>query len=99
MTSVLDQLRAARAGAPVAQAADASSALVPKVGTYQRISDAFESAATGITTDGVKRQAQACEYIAQARGWSIVRQYVDNNVSAFKDNVRRDAFEDMLADL
>ncbi len=97
MTTVLDQLLAARTGAPLP--ASEVEARQPVVGSYQRISDAYEGGSTGITTDGVERQAQACEHIAQARGWTIGRTYVDNNVSAFKDNVRRDAFEAMLDDL
>ena len=98
MTSVLDQLRQAKAGATAKTDAPAAPA-APRVGSYQRISDAYESAETGITTAGVDRQAEACKHIADARGWIIERPYVDNNVSAFKEAVRRDAFEEMLADL
>lgn len=97
MVNALAQLRAARTGPAVTPAQ--ATPHVPVVGSYQRISDAYESAETGLTTHGVERQAEACRHIAQARGWTIGREYVDNNVSAYKENVRRDAFEDMLADL
>lgn len=95
--SILDQLRAHRAGVVVAPESVAKAA--PIVGSYERISDAYESAETGVTTDGVERQADANGHIARARGWEIGQHYVDNNVSAYKVKVRRDAFEQMLDDL
>jgi site-specific DNA recombinase len=76
-----------------------AEASVPLVGSYVRISDAYEGRETGVTTDGVERQRQANEHIAQARGWTIAQTYEDNNVSAFRENVVRDGFEDLLADL
>jgi DNA invertase Pin-like site-specific DNA recombinase len=72
----------------------------PVVAAYERISDAYdEGTVSGLTTAGVERQAQANGHIAQARGWRIGQHYTDNSVSAFKANVRREAFEQMLADL
>jgi site-specific DNA recombinase len=94
--SVLSQLRDQRAGAPSGVAAEAA---VPVVGSYVRISDAYEGRETGVTTEGVERQEQANEHIAKARGWKIAQVYADNNVSAFRENVVRDGFEDLLSDL
>jgi site-specific DNA recombinase len=97
MADVLSQLRSQRAGSPVQAALEARSA--PVVGSYVRISDAYEGRETGVTTEGVDRQRDANAHIAQARGWEIAQTYEDNNVSAFRDGVVRDGFEDLLSDL
>lgn len=97
--SVLDQLQQYRSG-EARQETPAPSSALPVVGSYARISDAYESRETGVTEGGVKRQLQANKHIVQARQWQLAeRLYVDNNVSAFKSNVVRDAFEDLLDDL
>lgn len=71
----------------------------PRVGSYTRISDSYEGRETGVTTEGVDRQQAACEHIALARGWDIAANYCDNNVSAFREGVVRDGFEELLSDL
>ncbi len=47
---------------------------------------------------GVDRQRQECRDLAAARGWDIVRVYVDNDVSAFSGK-RRPGYERLLADV
>jgi site-specific DNA recombinase len=95
--SVLDQLRRARSG-EVMDAVVAAVEVVT-VGSYARISDAYEDAQTGVTEDGVKRQLAKNALIAEARSWTLAgKEYVDNHVSAFK-SVRRDSFEELLDDL
>lgn len=94
--SALDQLRGTAPSNTVRTATDGE----PVVGSYARISDAYEGKETGVTTHGVERQLQANRHIAKARGWLVHdREYVDNNVSAYQAGVERDAFEDLLADL
>jgi site-specific DNA recombinase len=65
-----------------------------KVAVYTRISRDDEG--NGL---GVARQRQDCERLADLRGWDVARVYEDNDVSAFKRNVRRSEFELMLSDL
>ncbi|MEU1512981.1 recombinase family protein [Streptomyces sp. NPDC005811] len=48
---------------------------------------------------GVARQREDCERLADLRGWDVAKVYEDNDVSAFKRNVRRPEFELMLSDL
>lgn len=45
---------------------------------------------------GIDRQRQACASLADARGWRVVREYVDNSVSASKGV--RPAWTELLAD-
>lgn len=47
---------------------------------------------------GVTRQRNACRKIAKDRGWTVVEEYVDNSRSAFAKNVRRPAYDRMVAD-
>jgi DNA invertase Pin-like site-specific DNA recombinase len=42
------------------------------------------------------RQAHECEALIDSRGWEHVRTFTDRDLSAFKDSVRRPAFEEML---
>lgn len=95
-THVLDQLRAQRAGTPAAQASPFVRTR-PLVGAYERISDANEGGS--ITTHGIERQHMANENIAAARDWEVHRHYTDNNITAFKTDVIRDDFENLLEDL
>ncbi|ANT41055.1 DNA invertase [Streptomyces phage Nanodon] len=98
-TSVLEQLRQQKAGKVELSNAQVEAAL-PIVGSYGRISDAYEDAETGVTESGVKRQLKVNGLISQARGWQLHdRVYVDNHLSAYKSHVVRDAFEDLLEDL
>ncbi|AWY07618.1 serine integrase [Streptomyces phage Yosif] len=98
-SSVLEQLRQAKSGAPKLSNAQVE-AVLPVVGSYARISDAYEDAETGVTEQGTTRQRKVNKLLAEARGWQLHdREYVDNNLSAFKTHVVRDAFEDLLEDL
>ncbi|WP_205474212.1 recombinase family protein [Nocardioides sp. SYSU D00038] len=60
---------------------------------YARISD--DADASGL---GVGRQLRDCRGLAELRGWEV-REYVDNDLSAFKRGVKRPQFETMLRDL
>src|SRR4051812_45827223 len=64
-----------------------------KVGCYVRISEDPDD-----TQAGVDRQWKDTSALAQLRGWEPVR-YRENNTSAYKRNVTRPVFEQMLADL
>lgn len=63
------------------------------IGIYSRIS------LDDGTALGVQRQEEDCEKLAALRGWSVAKVYRDNDVSAYKRNVRRPAFENLLKDL
>ncbi|MFE9602730.1 recombinase family protein [Streptomyces hokutonensis] len=65
-----------------------------KVAVYTRISRDDEGDGLGVT-----RQRQDCERLADLRGWSVAKVYEDNDVSAYKRNVRRPEYELMLSDL
>jgi site-specific DNA recombinase len=65
-----------------------------RVGAYARISEDDAGQALG-----VGRQEKDDRAVASVRGWEVVKVYTDNDLSAFKTNVVRPAFEEMLADL
>ncbi|MCQ4041979.1 recombinase family protein [Streptantibioticus rubrisoli] len=65
-----------------------------KIAIYTRISRDDEG--DGL---GVARQREDCERLADLRGWRVAKIYEDNDVSAYKRNVRRPEFELMLSDL
>jgi site-specific DNA recombinase len=46
-----------------------------------------------------KRQEPPCKDFCAAHGWQVVEVYVDDNRSAWKEGIRRDGFERMLADV
>jgi site-specific DNA recombinase len=46
-----------------------------------------------------QRQQPPCEAFAKAQGWDIAEVYVDDGRSAWRQGVRRDNFERMLADV
>ncbi|KOV65724.1 hypothetical protein ADL00_19005 [Streptomyces sp. AS58] len=49
---------------------------------------------------GVERQRRDYRQVAGMRpGWNVARDYIDNDVSAFKRNVTRPEFEQLLVDL
>lgn len=99
--TLLDQLRAAREGRPVVAAPTGRAAEGIKiVGLYARISDAYEGKETGVTEDGVNRQIEDNRVEAVRRGWTVAEKlYIDNSLSAYKEGVVRDAFEELLEDL
>src|SRR3954471_841364 len=65
-----------------------------RVGAYERISDDKEEEARGVARQAADNEAQA-----KLRGWKMAEHYQDNDVSAFKENIVRPAFERLLADL
>jgi site-specific DNA recombinase len=46
-----------------------------------------------------KRQEPPCRAFCAEQGWQVVEVYIDDNRSAWKREIRRDAFERMLADV
>lgn len=60
---------------------------------YLRISQ--DDARTGLA---VERQREDCRRIARERGWTVYREYTDNAISASKRDVRRPAYDQMVAD-
>lgn len=60
---------------------------------YARISSDQDGTALG-----VKRQLEDCRKLAAERGWTVAEEYVDNDVSAFKDK-RRPDYERLVADV
>lgn len=71
--------------------------MAPRVAVYARISDALEDDGE-VTERGVRRQAAACRDLCAIRGWEVAGEYVDNNVSAYKD-VNRPEYLRMLDDV
>lgn len=47
---------------------------------------------------GVERQLEDARKLATHRGWTVVEEYVDNSLSAFKRTTVRPAYQRMLAD-
>lgn len=68
--------------------------MAPKVAVYTRISRDDESEGLGVA-----RQREDCERLADLRGWTVAKIYEDNDVSAYKRNVKRPEFELILSDL
>jgi DNA invertase Pin-like site-specific DNA recombinase len=64
------------------------------VGVYVRISDDEEEAREGVT-----RQTEDCQALAAIRRWTVGDVYEDNDTSAYKADVVRERFEQMLTDL
>lgn len=65
-----------------------------RVGIYTRISEDVEGRGAG-----VRRQREDGEAICKVRRWAVAGVYEDNDVSAFKTNVVRPAFERLLTDV
>lgn len=65
-----------------------------KLGIYARISFDWEGKQLGID-----RQCEDGRRVAEARGWEIGDEYLDNNLSAFERDLHRPHFERLLADL
>ncbi|MER7576133.1 recombinase family protein [Streptomyces sp. NPDC126514] len=81
-------------GAPSSRSSGEGLAVSPRVAVYTRISRDDEG--DGL---GVARQREDCERLVDLRGWAVAKVYQDNDVSAYKRNVRRPEFELMLSDL
>jgi site-specific DNA recombinase len=64
------------------------------VAIYARISKDDDERALGVA-----RQMADSQAIAAVRRWPVAEPYIDNDLSAFKAQVRRPAFERMLQDL
>ncbi|WP_425831403.1 recombinase family protein [Streptomyces fractus] len=69
------------------------------VGTYVRVSDDGRDAEGEHTRAGVRRQDHRCRAFAERLGWTVVRTYEDNDITAAHPDVRRPAFEELLLDL
>src|SRR5215211_5025561 len=46
-----------------------------------------------------QRQEPPCRAFCAQQSWQVVEVYIDDNRSAWKEGIRRDAFERMLADV
>jgi DNA invertase Pin-like site-specific DNA recombinase len=64
-----------------------------QAGIYTRISSDPDGTAQGVT-----RQLEDCRKLAEARGWRVVDEYVDNDVSAYSGK-RRPQYERLMADV
>lgn len=72
--------------------------LVP-VGSYARLSDDKVGKAMGRVGVSADSQHDDGHAVARQRGWGVIRDYTDNDLSAFQDDVVRDEFERLLLDL
>jgi site-specific DNA recombinase len=61
---------------------------------YVRISKAADG-----STLGVERQEPPCRDFCDGHGWPVAEVYVDNNSSAYREGVKREEFERLLADV
>jgi site-specific DNA recombinase len=50
-------------------------------------------------TSSIDRQQHACEALCNARGWTVVGHYTDNDTSAYLPKTRRPEFERLLEDI
>ncbi|MEI6404033.1 MAG: recombinase family protein, partial [Actinomycetota bacterium] len=64
-----------------------------QAGIYTRISSDPDGTAQGVT-----RQLEDCRKLAAARGWTVVDEYVDNDVSAYSGK-RRPEYERLMTDV
>lgn len=62
-----------------------------KVAIYARLSDDRQGQSTGID-----RQLEACRQFAAARDWTVVEEFSDTDLSAFRRGVVRPSYEEML---
>ena len=65
-----------------------------RAGLYARISSDRDGEALG-----VERQLTDCRKLCAERGWTIVAEYVDNNLSASAEGVTRPEYERLLEDI
>jgi site-specific DNA recombinase len=61
---------------------------------YVRISKVADG-----STLGVERQEPPCRDFCDGHGWPVAEVYVDNNSSAYREGVKREEFERLLADV
>jgi site-specific DNA recombinase len=71
----------------------ATVATVVRCVLYLRIS--LDQTGEGLA---IERQRADCERIALARGWIIVREYIDDSISAFQRAKKRPGYDQMAAD-
>lgn len=64
-----------------------------RTGIYARISSDRDG-----TQLGVKRQIADCEKLAESKGWSVVRHYVDDDISAYSGKPRP-AYRELVQDI
>jgi site-specific DNA recombinase len=57
--------------------------MITKAAIYCRISDGREGSGLGVT-----RQEEDCRALAEARGWTVTRVFVDNDISAYSGKPR-----------
>ncbi|MEU9209074.1 recombinase family protein [Streptomyces sp. NPDC048415] len=69
------------------------------IGAYVRMSQDDDLDDPERRGEGVRRQLADCRALARERGWLIGKVYEDNDASAFKEDRRRPAFEELLKDL
>lgn len=62
-----------------------------RVAIYARLSDDRQGSSTGIA-----RQLHDCRAMCEARGWSIVEEYTDSDLSAYQKGIRRPEYQRML---
>jgi site-specific DNA recombinase len=61
---------------------------------YVRISKASDGWSLG-----VERQVPPCRMFCNDRNWPVAEVYIDNNTSAYREDIKRDEFERLLADV
>nr|WTB32262.1 recombinase family protein [Streptomyces sp. NBC_00830] len=69
------------------------------VGAYVRSSNDDKDDSGNFTRVAVGRQIVDCRTRAAELGWTVIRTYDDNNVTAADEHVTRPAFEELLRDL
>src|SRR5665213_85052 len=62
-----------------------------RIGIYARISEDRDGQQTA-----TERQLRDCREMAQRRGWSVVEEFEDIDISAYSKKARRPEFERML---
>lgn len=65
-----------------------------RVGIYARVSVDRDGESTS-----VERQLESCRQLAASRGWTVVAEYSDSDLSAFRRGVVRPGYDAMLANL
>jgi DNA invertase Pin-like site-specific DNA recombinase len=50
-------------------------------------------------SDGIERQVKVCKKLCESNGWTVVKVYEDNDVSAYKNRGKGTAWAQMLTDI